>query len=632
MGVLDTLRAKWRALLYRQMIREMWGEAPVGLVLWLACIVAGVALALAFIFAIGGVIDRLPAAVSGGTGSSAARDVEVALAIAAVLLVAQPVVASLKSLVASRLGRKVEGAIRARVMRAVLSRPTIEHLHDAEVVNEIAAATTLGTAQYGVLNAVMSMGPLLESLLTGLAMCAVVVVFEWWVGILLAAGWFWARAARFSENVRQFSASSSGSPVTRRQVYFRELAMTAAGAKEIRVFGLAGWLADRLHIGWLTAMRAVWADRRTRYSSATVTLLVLLVANSIAFVVIIRAGVDGEIGLGEVTVLIQAVLGARLLADLGASTVFDVNFVQGAAPLSGVARLEAALASAASASSGADALDQNATAPVVGAREAVRFERVSFRYPHHDRAVLDGLDLTLDAGTSLAIVGVNGAGKTTLVRLLAGLMRPAAGTITVDGRDLLELDLEEWRSHMAVVFQDFARFPITLRENVGFGALDIVLDEGTFDEIVDRAGLTSVVDALPNAHDTPLSAQMHGGSDLSGGEWQRVALARALAAVHAGASILVLDEPTANLDVRAEAAFYDRFLELTEGLTTVVISHRFATVRRADAIAVLDGGRITELGSHDELMRLDGTYAHLFRLQASAFDEPEPERDPERMR
>jgi ATP-binding cassette subfamily B protein len=261
-------------------------------------------------------------------------------------------------------------------------------------------------------------------------------------------------------------------------------------------------------------------------------------------------------------------------------------------------------------------LTGSATAP----EGAIRFERVTFRYPDSTKDVLSDLDLELAAGGSLALVGVNGAGKTTLVSLLCRLRDPTGGQITVGGVPLTELPARRWQRRVAVVYQDFTRFPLTARENITMdiaGHLDI--DEAALERAVRRSGATDVIDALPKRLDTILSPQYTDGQELSGGQWQRIALARALYAVERGASVLVLDEPTAHLDVRAEAAFYDRFLRITHGVTSVIISHRFSTVRRADRIAVLDGARIIELGSHDELLARGGTYATMFSQQAARF-------------
>ncbi len=227
------------------------------------------------------------------------------------------------------------------------------------------------------------------------------------------------------------------------------------------------------------------------------------------------------------------------------------------------------------------------------------------------------LDLELAFGESLGLVGVNGAGKTTLVTLLARMREPTGGAVTVDGVPLTRLGERAWQRQVAVVYQDFARFPFSAAENIGLFA-DGPPDPELLATAAERAGAADLIAELPRGWDTVLSPHYEGGVGLSGGQWQRIALARALYAVQSGARVLVLDEPTAQLDVRSEAAFYDRFLELTAGVTSIVISHRFGSVRRAHRIAVLDGGRITELGTHDELLDAGGAYAEMFHRPGGA--------------
>jgi ATP-binding cassette subfamily B protein len=251
----------------------------------------------------------------------------------------------------------------------------------------------------------------------------------------------------------------------------------------------------------------------------------------------------------------------------------------------------------------------------------IAFRQVSFAYPNTARPVLQDLDLVVPAGRSLAVVGANGAGKTSLVKLLCGLYEPTQGTISIDGVGLTELDLDDWRRGLAVVIQEPVRFPLPVLDNIQFGRASAVPSVEAADIAVERAGARRIVDTLPDGWQTILSAEFDGGVELSGGEWQRLGLARALYAVQQGASVLVLDEPAAHLDARSEAELYRRFLDLTDGLTTIVISHRFSTVRQASSIVVLDEGRVVEQGSHDDLLRLDGVYAHLFRLQAARFDD-----------
>jgi ATP-binding cassette, subfamily B, bacterial len=283
-----------------------------------------------------------------------------------------------------------------------------------------------------------------------------------------------------------------------------------------------------------------------------------------------------------------------------------------AAPVAAVLRLEPAMRPAGALRSG-DRLAHGAPA-----RE-IRLRDVTFAYPAANDTgapVLQHFDLTIPAGSSLAIVGQNGAGKTTIAKLLCRLYDPQSGAIEIDGVDLREFDLASWRTRITAVFQDFLRLELPLRENVApAGAPDDVV--GAALESAGAGNLASL--------DTVLARGYTGGTDLSGGQWQRVALARALAAVKLGAGVVLLDEPTAQLDVRGEAEIFDRLLAATRHCTTILISHRFSTVRHADRICVLEQGRVVELGTHDELMALGGRYRTMFDLQAQRFNVPEEE-------
>jgi ABC-type multidrug transport system fused ATPase/permease subunit len=245
----------------------------------------------------------------------------------------------------------------------------------------------------------------------------------------------------------------------------------------------------------------------------------------------------------------------------------------------------------------------------------ITFRNVTFAYPG-GAPVLDGLDLTIPAGSSLAIVGANGAGKTTLAKLLCRFYDPQQGSIDVDGVDVRELSLDGWRARITAVFQDFTRFELPLRENVApAGAADASI----------RAALEGAGASQLAPLDTILARGYAGGIDLSGGQWQRVALARALCAVELGAGLVLLDEPTAQLDVRGEMEIFDCILTATRGRTTILISHRFSTVRLADRICVIENGRAIELGTHGELMALGGRYRTMFELQAQRFSADEEE-------
>jgi ATP-binding cassette subfamily B protein len=249
-------------------------------------------------------------------------------------------------------------------------------------------------------------------------------------------------------------------------------------------------------------------------------------------------------------------------------------------------------------------------------RHGLELRDVSFRYPGTERDVLRGVSFTLRPGETLALVGHNGAGKTTLVKLLCRLYDPTAGHILLDGHDLREYDLAAWRRHVSAVFQDYAHYQFTAGENIGLADLARVDDQGAIRAAATKAGADDVLASLPHGLDTPLGRQFEGGVELSIGQWQKVALARAF---FRDAPLHVLDEPTAALDAQAEYEVYRRFRDLTRGRTTVLISHRFSTVRMADRILVLQEGRIVEEGPHETLVQAAGVYADLYEKQASHY-------------
>jgi ABC-type multidrug transport system fused ATPase/permease subunit len=343
---------------------------------------------------------------------------------------------------------------------------------------------------------------------------------------------------------------------------------------------------------------------RLREKPVVWSLLIVTSANVLVFWQLAEAVSRNTIDLTHVVVFAQAAVGVSMIAFGGLSWALD-----GTAPtVAAVLRLEGAMADAGALPSG------TARADGLPSRE-IRFRDVTFAYPGGS-PILDHFDLTIPAGTSLAIVGQNGAGKTTLAKLLCRLYAPQSGAIEADGVDVAELSLSSWRNRVTAVFQDFIRFERSLRENVApLGA-----DDEAIVGALEQAGAANLA-----ALDTVLSRGYEGGTDLSGGQWQRIALARALCAVQQGASVVLLDEPTAQLDVRGEAEIFDRILQATRRCTTILISHRFSTVRHADRICVLEHGRVVELGTHDELMEKNGRYRTMFDLQAQRFADPEEE-------
>ncbi|WP_280275941.1 ABC transporter ATP-binding protein [Nocardia wallacei] len=600
---------RWHERPVPHLLRAMWRESALSAAGVWALVLVATGLALCSVVAGGQLIGKITLAVRGDQ-PDAQRAAWLALVALAAVLVAQQVVTSLLWPLLAAVGRRVEGRVRSDVMRSVLNRPDIAHLSDAEIRDAIGAATTVGTARYGPSFAVEGLATVAGGLLSGTAMAVLLSLYRWWLGPLLVAVWLLARVFVHRERMELLAVYAQQAEATRRFGYYRDLALQPLAAKEIRVFGLHAWLVEGFLSYWGTAMHRVWDQQRRKLTPLARLTCVVVAVHLVAVLVVVRGFDSGEIDVGELVILLQALIGTSAinLADAGNG---DAHVEWGGSTVIAADRLRERLPVSAGAAG-------TALAP----RAEIRFEGLGFRYPNGPRDVLSDMDLRIEVGKSLAIVGENGAGKTTVVKLLAGLLPPDTGRVTVDGRDLAGFDLEDWHRRFAAVLQDYIRLPATLRDNVTLGRYGPD-DAAALADIARRTRLDRVVDQLPLGWDTPAGRDLVDGTELSGGQWQRVALARALWSVHCGATVLVLDEPTSALDVRAEAAFYDDFLDLTRDLTTIVISHRYSTVRRADRIAVLGAGGVTEVGSHDELIRRDGTYAQYFRLQAGVFETTE---------
>jgi ATP-binding cassette subfamily B protein len=414
----------------------------------------------------------------------------------------------------------------------------------------------------------------------------------------------------------------------RRANYLRELSSGPAIAKEARILGITRWLIGRYRKASQAYLTSLWAGRRRILLRPFLGFaMVALIGATIGGLTLVRGTVTGSISALELAVGLQALLiAARFgvffpesdvrtqygLQAYQALTTFERRALQAASPLAGRS-VEGGLW-----------VDRGSIEQRTGQLipdpvqlfSAIRFVDVSFRYRENSPLVLDELNLEVPAGKTTAIVGLNGSGKTTIVKLLTRLRAPDSGRIVWDDEDCHEVDLVAWQRRFAVLSQDYGRFEMTVAENVAMGAPEHVADEDGILVSIERTGIGDYIRRLPNGLETLVARQYANGIDLSGGQWQRLALARVLFAVEHGASILVLDEPTAHLDIRAEAEFFDRFLALADGVTNILISHRFATVRRADQILVLHDGRISERGNHSELMEHEGLYAELFHLQA----------------
>ena len=556
-------------------------------------------------------VGSVPGAVAGGPDSPEARRTLTLFLLVCLLAVVGRVLGPLQSALASALARRVDRHLQERVIAAVAHPAGVAHLEDPEILDLIKNAQGVGTEGHRPGDAITALATLLPSWLHALGAAGVLLTFSPPLGLVWILLWPVILAFLMREYVRVGQAAYNSAAVVRRAQYFLDLALQPAAAKELRTWGMLEWLVGRFEETWLEALRPVWRQRDPARPAIRLTIFLVLAMNAAAYALLVFAALRGDLTLAALVVYVRATQeasGFRAFDDPNAHLAYA------AVALPSLIELERRLGPP-SAQTPRTALQPASPA------HAIRFERVSFRYPGQETDVLSGLELEITAGRSLAIVGANGAGKTTLIKLLCALYEPTAGGITVDRVSLAQVDPAEWQSRLAAIFQDFLQYHLSARDNVALGAHARAHDEAALRAAAGRAGALELIESLPRGWETVLSRRYTDGTDLSGGQWQRIALARALFAAASGARVLILDEPTAALDVRAEAALYDRFLEITRGLTTIVISHRFSTVRRADRIVVLEEGRIVEDGTHDSLVAAGGRYAHMFALQAARFSD-----------
>ncbi len=566
---------------------------------------AGQAAAWWLVLLLRGVLPAVFAIAMGALVAAVERSesLVVPLAVVGTAFVLLQVLSPVHQALSYNLGSRVAAWLYDRLTEACVKPPGMGHLEDPELASDLTVAREFDAGMTGppmFINMDFIAGGLVTSV-TGIACAIVLFGFTWWAPLLLIAAWGLTHyllresAVWFDRNTPEVREAQ------RHAEYAYRLAVDPPAAKELRLFGLQDWVMQRFVARRTRLHELQYHATRLREKPLAWALAAVLGANAVVFWAIGARALSGSIDLGQAVVFAQVAVGVSAIAFGGLSWALD----GAAAPVAAVLRLEPVMAKRGA----LYACSEAAPAAGMPARE-IRFKNVTFAYPGSDRPVLDGFDLTLPAGSSLAIVGQNGAGKTTLAKLLCRLYDPQGGSIEVDGKDLRVLQLKSWRSRLAAVFQDFIRFELPLRDNVA--------PAGAPDDVI-RAALAEAGAAGLAKLDTPLARGYDDGTELSGGQWQRVALARALCSVRMGAGLVLLDEPTAQLDVRGEAEIFDRILAATRRVTTILISHRFSTVRHADRICVLEHGKVVELGTHDELMAKGGRYRAMFELQAQRF-------------
>jgi ABC-type multidrug transport system fused ATPase/permease subunit len=561
---------------------------------WFAMVIVRGLLPAAFAVAMGLLVDAIQ------RGAPLASP----LAIAGTVFVLLQVLAPIHQAISGNLGDRTAAWLYDRLTIACVRPPGIGHLEDPTLTADMTVARDFDLGMTGPplsISLDFTAGGLVE-LIGGLGCVAVLAAFAWWAALALATAWLASHWLLRESAVWRDRHTDDVRRAQRDAEYAYRLAVDAAPAKELRLFGIGNWILDRF-VARRTRLHSLqYEATRLRERPLLWSVLLIVGVNVLVFWRLAVAAESGALTLAQVVVFAQCAVGASAIAFGGLNWVLD----GAAAPVVAVLKLEPAMArlgALRSASGRADGI------PV----RDIRLRDVRFAYPG-GTPVLDGVNLTIPAASSLAIVGQNGAGKTTLAKLLCRLYDPQSGTIEADGIPLTDLAIDEWRHGLTAVFQDFVRFEQSLRDNVA--------PAGAPDDVV-REALTRAGAADLGTLDTVLARGYDGGIDLSGGQWQRVALARALCAVAMGARVVLLDEPTAQLDVKGEAEIFERLLDATRACTTILISHRFSTVRHCDRICVLEHGRVIEVGSHDELMALGGRYRTMFDLQAQRFTDEE---------
>jgi len=594
-------RERWASLRnVRPLLKMVWETSPPLVVASTIFRLFRALLPLAMLWVSKLIIDGVVAWISRGRGNLASIWKLVALELS--LAIASDVLGRANTLCDSLLGDRFTNRISVRLMEHA-SRLDLASFEDPVFYDKLDRARRQTAGRMGLLAALLNIGQdtvTLVSLSTGL------IVFSPWLMVLLAAAVIPAFLGETHFTSLAYSVLYRRTPERRKLDYLRLLGASAQSAKEVKIFGLGTYLAkhyDEVSADIFKENKGI-AIRRALVGSA---LNVVSTGGYYgAYAVVLGRTLAGVVSLGSFTFLTGAFSRSRAYIEKILSGFNDISeqavFLQDLFEFFAMQPTIAATPNAIP-----------APRPI---RQGFEFRNVAFAYSGSERVVIQNISFCLHPNEKLALIGENGAGKTTLVKLLARLYDPTEGQILLDGVDLREYDVDDLRREIGVIFQDYMRYDLLVRENIGFGKVDSLGDRPRVESAAVKSLAKGVIDRLPNGYDQMVGRRFEGGVDLSGGEWQKFALARAYMR---DAQLLILDEPTATLDARAEFEVFQRFSELTRDRMAVLISHRFSTVRMADRILVLADGTIQEHGTHKQLLGLGGRYAELFELQAAGY-------------
>lgn len=598
-----TLRARFQALRHLPpFIKLIWRTSPPMALASLLLRVGRAALPVAMLWVGKLILDQVVLLARTGHGHAAPAPVLKLLAVEFGLALLSDAIGRLTALLDSLLGDRFTNETSVRLMEHA-AELDLDQFEDATFYDKLERARRQTLSRTMLLSQLLAQA---QDLITMTFLGVGLVAFNPWLIALVVAAVIPAFMGESHFNERSYSLVHSWTPERRELDYLRLTGASDETAKEVKIFGLSGFLIERFRelSGQFYEQNRTLVTRRAAWG--TVLAALGSAGYYAAYAWILMQAVQGQISIGSLAFLSGSFQRLRGLME-GVLSRFS-SLADGALYLQDFFEFFA-LRPRIVRQPGARPFPQ----PI---REGFTFENVGFQYRNGQKWALRNLSFTLKVGEKLALVGENGAGKTTLVKLLARLYDPTEGRILLDGVDMREYDPAELRQEIGVIFQDFVRFQMTAGTNLAVGRIEARQDEARIQGAARQSLADSVIGKLPGGYEQVIGRRFAGGVDLSGGEWQKIALGRAYMR---DAQLLILDEPTAALDARAEFEVFERFKELTQGKTAVLISHRFSTVRMADRILVIENGQFVEVGSHEELLAVGGRYAELFSLQAAGY-------------